>query len=98
MCAILVVGLIGAGDRKGVQPLAPRDGEVGYDQLHHFVASGVWDIAPLGKVQLAQTDRMVGGAAGGSIIDDAALPIFYADLRGVTRRRSDEIRGRATRR
>jgi hypothetical protein len=32
--------LIGAGDRKGVLPMATRDGEIGYDQLHHFIASG----------------------------------------------------------
>ena len=43
MCPVYVAGLIGAGDRKSVQPMAARDGEVGYDQLHHFIASGVWD-------------------------------------------------------
>jgi SRSO17 transposase len=35
MCPVYVAGLIGAGDRKSVQPMAARDGEVGYDQLHH---------------------------------------------------------------
>jgi DDE superfamily endonuclease len=39
----------GTGDRKSVQPMAAHDGEVGYDQLHHFIASGVWDAAPLEK-------------------------------------------------
>ena len=39
MCPVYVAGLIGAGDRKSVQPMAARDGEVGYDQLHHFIAS-----------------------------------------------------------
>ena len=43
MCPVYVAGLIGAGDRKSVQPMAARDGEVGYDQLHHFIASGMWD-------------------------------------------------------
>ena len=47
MCPAYVAGLIGAGDRKSVQPMAARDGDVGYDQLHHFIASGVWDAAPL---------------------------------------------------
>ena len=28
-----VAGLIGAGDRKSVQPMAARDGEVGYDKV-----------------------------------------------------------------
>ena len=62
MCPVYVAGLIGAGDRKSVQPMAARDGEVGYDQLHHFIASGVWDAAPLEKALLAEADRMVGGA------------------------------------
>lgn len=49
MCPAYVAGLIGAGDRKSVQPMAARDGGVGYDQLHHFIAGGVWDAAPLEK-------------------------------------------------
>jgi SRSO17 transposase len=38
-----VAGLIGPGDRKSVQPMAARDSAVDYDQLHHFIGSGVWD-------------------------------------------------------
>jgi SRSO17 transposase len=74
MCPVYVAGLIGAGDRKSVQPMATRDGEVGYDQLHHFIASGVWDTAPLEKALLAEADRMVGGADAWLIVDDTALP------------------------
>src|SRR5450432_2216333 len=74
MCPVYVAGLIGAGDRKSVQPMAARDSEVGYDQLHHFIASGVWDAAPLEKALLAQADRMVGGSAAWLIVDDTALP------------------------
>jgi SRSO17 transposase len=46
MCPASVSGLIGPGDRKSVQPMAARDAAVSYDQLHHFVASGVWDAPP----------------------------------------------------
>ena len=74
MCPAYVAGLIGAGDRKSVQPMAARDGEVGYDQLHHFIASGVWDAAPLEKVLIAEADKMVGGADAWLIVDDTALP------------------------
>jgi SRSO17 transposase len=74
MCPVYVAGLIGAGDRKSVQPMAARDGGVGYDQLHHFIASGVWDAAPLEKALLAEADRMVGGANAWLIVDDTALP------------------------
>jgi SRSO17 transposase len=74
MCPVYVAGLIGAGDRKSVQPMAARDGEVGYDQLHHFIASGAWDAAPLEKALLAEADRMVGGVGAWLIVDDTALP------------------------
>jgi SRSO17 transposase len=74
MCPVYVAGLIGAGDRKSVQPMAARDGDVGYDQLHHFIASGVWDAAPLEKALLVEADRMVGGADAWLIVDDTALP------------------------
>ena len=74
MCPVYVAGLIGPGDRKSVQPMAARDGEVGYDQLHHFIASGVWDAAPLEKALLAEADRLVGGADAWLIVDDTALP------------------------
>ena len=83
MCPVYVAGLIGVGDRKSVQPMAARDGEVGYDQLHHFIASGLWDAAPLEKALLAEADRMVGGADAWLIIDDTALPKKGAHSVGV---------------
>jgi SRSO17 transposase len=43
MCPLYVAGLIGPGDRKSVQPMAERFAPGDYDQLHHFVAAGVWD-------------------------------------------------------
>lgn len=74
MCPAYVAGLIGPGDRKSVQPMAARTGEVSYDQLHHFVASGMWDAAPLEMALLAEADRQVGGDDAWLIIDDTALP------------------------
>lgn len=74
MCPAYVAGLIGSGDRKSIQPTAARDGQVGYDQLHHFIASGVWDAAPLENVLLAEADKMVGSDDAWLIIDDTALP------------------------
>ena len=52
MCPLYVAGLIGPGDRKSVQPMAARASGVGYDQLHHFVAAGVWDSAPSGATTM----------------------------------------------
>lgn len=74
MCPAYVAGLIGPGDRKSVQPMAARDATVSYDQLHHFVASGVWDAEPLKTALLAQADVQVGGDDAWLIVDDTALP------------------------
>ena len=74
VCPAYIAGLIGPGDRKSVQPMAARGGEFGYDQLHHFVADGVWDSAPLEAVLLAEADCLVGDETGYLVIDDTALP------------------------
>ena len=54
--------------------MAARDGKFSYDQLHHFVADGVWESAPLDNVLLKEADRLVGDKAGFLVIDDTALP------------------------
>ncbi|MEQ1671892.1 MAG: transposase, partial [Hyphomicrobium sp.] len=64
MCPLYIAGLIGPGERKSVQPMAARAGDVGYDQLHHFVAAGVWDSAPLEAALLKEADRLIGDQAG----------------------------------
>jgi SRSO17 transposase len=57
MCPVDVAGLIGPGDRKSVQPMAARAGELGYDRLHHSVAAGIWDAEPLEAALLAEAVR-----------------------------------------
>lgn len=74
MCPTYIAGLIGPGDRKSIQPLAARTEDAGYDQLHHFIASGTWDPAPLERQLLAEANRLVGDAQGFLVIDDTALP------------------------
>ena len=74
LCEAYIAGLIGPGDRKSVQPMAARDGNFGYDQLHHFVADGVWESATLEAVLLKEADRLVGDKAGYLVIHDTALP------------------------
>jgi SRSO17 transposase len=74
MCPLYVTGLIGPGDRKSVQPMAERLAPGDYDQLHHFVAVGVWDAAPLETELLIQADRLVGGSDAVLVIDDTAVP------------------------
>jgi SRSO17 transposase len=60
MCPLYVAGLIGLGDRKSIQPMAARADGVPYDRLHHFIAAGIWDEAPL--QQALQGNRSVGVA------------------------------------
>ena len=74
MCPLYIAGLIGPGERKSVQPMAMRLAAGEYDQLHHFVAAGVWDAAPLQAELLVQADRLVGGHDAVLVIDDTALP------------------------
>ena len=49
---------------------APGD----YDRLHHFIAAGVWDAAPLEAELLVQADKLVGGSDAVLVVDDTALP------------------------
>ena len=74
MCPLYVAGLIGPGERKSIQPMAERLLPGDYDQLHHFVAAGVWDAAPLETELLIQADRLVGGSDAVLVIDDTAVP------------------------
>ncbi|MGY4601561.1 hypothetical protein ACVWXL_009307 [Bradyrhizobium sp. GM22.5] len=60
MCPLYVAGLIGPGDRKSVQPMAERLATGNYDQLHHFIADGVWDESSLESELLNQADGLVG--------------------------------------
>src|SRR5256886_4317759 len=74
MCPLYVAGLIGPGDRKSVQPMAERLAPGDYDQLHHFIAAGVWDATPLENELLIQADGLIGGNDAVLVIDDTAIP------------------------
>jgi SRSO17 transposase len=74
MCPLYVSGLIGPGDRKSIQPMAERLASGDYDQLHHFIAAGVWDAMPVETELLVQADRLVGGNDAVLVIDDTAIP------------------------
>jgi SRSO17 transposase len=83
MCPLYMAGLIGPGERKSLQPIAARLAPADYDQLHHFVAVGPWEEAPLEAELLAQANRLVGGADAVLVIDDTALPKKGAHSVGV---------------
>jgi SRSO17 transposase len=54
--------------------MAARAAGITYDQLHRFIASGIWNATPLEQQLLAEADRMLGGDATWLIVDDTALP------------------------
>ncbi|MET4519308.1 SRSO17 transposase [Bradyrhizobium sp. I1.7.5] len=54
--------------------MAERLATGNYDQLHHFIADGVWDATPLESELLNQADRLVGGKDAVLVIDDTAMP------------------------
>ena len=74
MCPLYVSGLIGPGDRKSIAPMAERLGFGDYDQLHHFVADGVWDAGPVETELVVQANKLVGGHDAVLVIDDTAIP------------------------
>ena len=74
MCPAYVAGLIGPGDRKSIQPMAAKAGDVSYDRLHHFISAGIWDSAPLEAELWRQADGLVGGEDAWLIVDDTSLP------------------------
>jgi SRSO17 transposase len=74
MCPVYVAGLIGAGDRKSIEPMAARMVPDRYDRLHHFISDGVWDAAPLEAELAKQADKLIGGPDAFLVIDDTSLP------------------------
>jgi SRSO17 transposase len=67
-------GLIGPGDRKSVQPMAGRVAPEDHEQLHHFIATSLWNTEPLEQVLAAKVDTLIGGEDAHLIVDDTALP------------------------
>ena len=53
--------------------MARRLGFGEYDQLHHFIAAGIWDARPVETELLVQADRLVGGSDAVLVIDDTAI-------------------------
>lgn len=71
---LYVRGLIAPGDRKSVEPMAARIAPAETQQLHHFVATSMWETDPIEEVLLDKADALVGGDDAFVIVDDTALP------------------------
>lgn len=66
-------GLLGAGERKSIEPLATRVAPGDYQQIHHFVCASCWRAEPLERVLAEKAQAMVGGPEAVLIVDDTAL-------------------------
>lgn len=71
---VYVLGLIGLGDRKSIEPMAERIAPDHYDRLHHFISDGIWDVSPFETELAVQADRIVGASDAFRVIDDTGLP------------------------
>jgi hypothetical protein len=93
MCPLYVSGLIGPGDRKSIQPMARRLVLGACDQLHHFIAAGVWDAGPLEAELLVQADKLVGGSDAVLVIGDTAIPKKGTHSVGVAAQYTSALKG-----
>ena len=67
-------GLLMAGERKSIEPLAARVAP-GHDQeLRHFISESSWDQEEIEEVLWEKADALLGGNDAFLIIDDTALP------------------------
>src|SRR3982751_6154052 len=66
-------GLILPGARKSIEPMAARVAPGDVQQLHHFVATSPWAMAPVEEELVRAADRLVGGSDAVLVVDDNAL-------------------------
>lgn len=71
---LYLLGLLAPLERKSVQPMAQRLAPAEGEQLHHFVATSSWDIAPLEAELARKAQHLVGGREAYLIVDDTTLP------------------------
>lgn len=69
-----LLGLLGPGERKSVEPIAERVAPGEKEQLHHFVATSKWDTSPLEDELLSRADEMLGGDDAYLVVDDTGIP------------------------
>jgi DDE superfamily endonuclease len=61
-------------------PMAKRLALGECDQLHYFIAAGVWDARPVETELLIQANRLVGGSDAVLVIDDTAIPMWVTRI------------------
>jgi SRSO17 transposase len=69
-----LIGLLGPGERKSVEPMAERVAPGEKEQLHHFVATSKWETGPIEDELLLHADALLGGEDAYLVIDDTGIP------------------------
>ena len=94
---VYVRGLLGAGDRMSVEPMAARVAPDDFAQVHHFVCASSWAPAPLERVLAEKGKQLMGGPDAVLIVDDTALLKQGTHSVGVARQYAGSARpGRGT--
>lgn len=70
---VYILGLIGPGERKSIEPMAARVAPGQKEQLHHFLSESPWDPAPLERVLVEKANELVGGPGSVLVIDDVSI-------------------------
>jgi SRSO17 transposase len=73
MAIVYLLGLLGPGDRKSIQPMAERFAKGQYQRVHNFISASTWATEPFEDVHIKIVNEMVGGTDSHLIIDDTAL-------------------------
>ena len=88
---VYLEGLLRPGRRKSVEPMAERVAPGEVQQLHNFVSTSRWDIAPVEKVLVVKATAMVGGPEAHRVVDDTALVKKGTHSVGVARQYCGEL-------
>jgi SRSO17 transposase len=73
MAIIYLLGLLGPGERKSIQPIAEQFATGDYQRVHNFISASTWATEPFEEVHIKVVNDMVGGTDSHLIIDDTAL-------------------------
>lgn len=84
-------GLLLPGERKSIESLAERVCPGDVQQLHHFLSTSPWSVAPLQEVVFEKADRLVGGREAVLLVDDTALVKQGTHSVGVARQYCGEL-------
>lgn len=73
MLMVYLLGLLGPGDRKSIEPIAKRFAQGQYQRVHNFISASTWATGLLEAMLRKKVDEVVGGPDSHLIVDDTGL-------------------------